>query len=48
MRHLGDALANDAAPAIKEVGYDGLVLHGNPASDAAKQAVYDVLKNRSK
>ena len=38
MRQLGDAFKRGAAPAIKEVGDDGLVLHGNPASDAAKLA----------
>ena len=37
----GGALARGAAPAIKEVGFDGLVLRGNPASDAAQQAVKD-------
>ena len=36
VRHLGDALARGAAPALKE-----LYLDGNPASDAAKQAVRD-------
>ena len=46
MRHLGDALTRGAAPAIKEVGWSGLQIDGNPASDAAKQAVQDALKNR--
>ena len=41
MRHLGDALANGAAPALK-----ALILHDNPASDAAKKAVEDALKKR--
>ena len=41
MRHLGDALARGAAPALEWLG-----LGGNPASDAAQQAVQDVLKNR--
>jgi hypothetical protein len=42
MRHLGDALARSAAPAIKAVG-----LKGNPASAAAQQAVQDALKQRA-
>ena len=47
MRHLGDALGRGAAPALKEVGWSsGLVIHGNPASEAAQQAVEDALKNR--
>ena len=46
VRHLSGALARGAAPAIKEVGFDGLVLRGNPASDAAQRAVKDALKNR--
>ena len=41
LRHLGDALARGAAPALKE-----LPLGGNPASDAAQQAVQDALRNR--
>ena len=36
MRHLGDALARGAAPALKM-----LSLLNNPASDAAKQALRD-------
>ena len=48
MRHLGDALARGAAPAIKTIGIDGLEIYLNPAGDAARQAVEDVLKNRSK
>ena len=36
MRHLGDALARGAAPALK-----GLALGDNPARRAAKQAVQD-------
>ena len=44
MRHLGDALARGAAPAL--VGGYRLLFDGNPASDAAKQAVQDALKNR--
>ena len=40
MRHLGDALAR-GRPRSR-----GLYLSGNPASDAAKQAVQDALKNR--
>ena len=39
MRHLGDALARGAAPALKK-----LWLSANPASDDAKQAVRDALK----
>ena len=50
MRHLGEALARGAAPAIKELAkyswVPGLHLGGNPASDAAKKAVEDALKNR--
>ena len=42
LRHLGDALANGAAPALKT-----LLLSGNAASDAARQAVEDALKLRS-
>ena len=41
MRHLGDALARGAAPALEK-----LYLNGNPASDAAQQAVQDALENR--
>ena len=41
VRQLGDALANGAAPALKK-----LLLGGKSASDAAKQAVQDALKNR--
>ena len=41
MRHLGDALARGAAPALKWLGLDR-----NPASAAAQQAVKDALKNR--
>ena len=41
MRHLGDAFARGAAPALKE-----LSLRNNPASDAAQQAVQDALKKR--
>ena len=41
LRHLGDALANGAAPALKV-----LELTGNPACAAAQQAVTDELKNR--
>ena len=44
LRHLGDALARGAAPAL--VGGYRLLFDGNPASDAAKQAVQDALKNR--
>ena len=36
VRHLGDALTRGAAPALEE-----LYLRGNPASDAAKQALLD-------
>ena len=43
MRHLGDALARGAAPALKL--HIGLDLDGNPASDAAKQAVKYALEN---
>ena len=42
VRQLGDALANGAAPALKT-----LLLSGNAASDAARQAVEDALKLRS-
>ena len=42
MRHLGDALARGAAPALKELG-----LYGNPASAAAEQAVKDALEQRA-
>ena len=41
LRHLSDALARGAAPALKHLG-----LGNNPASDAAQQAVQDALKNR--
>ena len=41
MRHLGDALARGAAPAL-----EGLMLVDNPASDAATKAVEDALKKR--
>ena len=40
-RHLGDAIARGEAPALKELDLDN-----NPASDVAKQAVKDALKNR--
>ena len=46
MRHLADALANGAAPTLNELLLHGSFLHRNPASDAAKQAVQDALKNR--
>ena len=36
MRHLGDALARGAAPALKK-----LSLWNNPASGAAQQALWD-------
>ena len=39
LRHLGDALARGVAPALKT-----LWLSGNLASDDAKQAVRDALK----
>ena len=42
MAAFGGALGSGAAPALKE-----LHLFGNPASDAAKQAVQDALKNRT-
>ena len=42
VRQLGDALANGAAPALKT-----LLLSGNAASNAARQAVEDALKLRS-
>ena len=48
MRHLGDALARGAAPAIKNFSFGGLNIYGNPASYAAERAVRDALKNRSK
>ena len=41
MRYLSDALARGAAPALEEIG-----LSNNPASDAAKQAVKDMLEKR--
>ena len=41
LRHLSEAFARGAAPAL-----EWLVLDGNPASDAAQQAVRDALKNR--
>ena len=40
----GERLARGAAPAL--VGGYRLLFDGNPASDAAKQAVQDALKNR--
>ena len=40
MRHLGDALARGAAPALENLYLD------DTASYAAKQAVEDALKNR--
>ena len=40
MRHLSDALARGAAPALKDLWLDR-----NPASDDAQQAVKDALKN---
>ena len=42
LRHLGDAVSHGAAPALKT-----LLLSGNAASDAARQAVEDALKLRS-
>ena len=41
LRHLGDALARDAAPALKNLN-----LNQNPASATAQQAVQDALKQR--
>ena len=40
LRHLGDALARGAAPALKELDLDK-----NPASKAARKAVKYTLKN---
>ena len=42
LRQLGDAVSHGAAPALKT-----LLLSGNAASDAARQAVEDALKLRS-
>ena len=42
LRHLSDALARGAAPALTY-----LELDNNPASDAAQQAVQDALKKRA-
>ena len=42
MRHLADALANGAAPALEKLYFDDI-----PASDAAQQAVQDALEQRS-
>ena len=44
MRHLGDALARGAVPALQKLALD--MNDENPASDAAKKAVKDALKNR--
>ena len=41
MRHLGDALARGAAPALEKLN-----LSMNPASNAAQRAAKDALKNR--
>ena len=43
VRHLGDALARGAAPALKELR----LRDDNPASDAAQQAVEDAIKQRA-
>ena len=40
MRHLADALARGAAPAL-----EWLIIRGNPASDAARQALRDARPN---
>ena len=40
LRHLGDALARGAAPALKELN-----LRGNPASKAARKEAKDAPKN---
>ena len=40
MRHLADALARGAAPAL-----EWLIIRGNPASDATRQALRDARPN---
>ena len=46
VRHLSDALARGAAPALKQRYNVGLNLDGNPASDAAHGALRLMAKHR--